>query len=153
MGANEFNSESTPQQSDGDNRDADGGIEESESLLERVREEQRRFEARINSLADAVKEYAQVISDIRELRVQRAKERSITELKQNWNQLLNHTQNLTTVIQELKNSPPPEPITIEKEVYRSEPISKYGMMGLFTCNIYFVDFLWIQSIYSGKNLG
>jgi chromosome segregation ATPase len=29
----------------------------------------------------------------------------ITELKQNWNQLLNHTQKLTTVIQELKNSP------------------------------------------------
>ena len=75
MGANEFNSESTPQQSNGDNRDADGGIEESESLLERVREEQRRFDAAINSLDDAVKEYAQVISDIRELRVQRAKER------------------------------------------------------------------------------
>lgn len=56
----------------------------------------------------------------------------ITELKQNWNQLLNHTQRLTTVIQELKNSPPPEPITIEKEVYRSEPISKYGTMGLFS---------------------
>ena len=75
MGTNEFNSESTPQQSNGDNRDADGGIEESESLLERVREEQREFETRINSLADAVKEYAQVINDIRELRVQRAKER------------------------------------------------------------------------------
>jgi hypothetical protein len=39
---------------------------------------------------------------------------------------------LTTVIQELKNSPPPKPITIEKEVYRSEPIGKYGTMGLFT---------------------
>ena len=56
----------------------------------------------------------------------------ITELKQNWNQLLNHTKNLTTVIQELKNSPPPEPITIEKEVYRSEPLSQYGMMGVIT---------------------
>ena len=43
-----------------------------------------------------------------------------------------HTKNLTTVIQELKNSPPPKPITIEKEVYRAEPISKYGTMGLFT---------------------
>lgn len=75
MGTNEFNSESTPQQSDGDNRDADGGIEESESLLKRVREEQRRFDAAINSLDDAVKEYAQVNSNIRELRVQRAKER------------------------------------------------------------------------------
>ena len=77
MGANEFNSESTPQQSDGDNRDADDRIEESESLLELVRAEQREISARINSLTDAVKEYAQVISDIRELRVQRAKKRSI----------------------------------------------------------------------------
>ena len=56
----------------------------------------------------------------------------ITELKQNWNQLLNHTKNLTMVIQELKNTPPPKPITIEKEVYRSEPLSQYGMMGLIT---------------------
>ncbi|WP_375495367.1 hypothetical protein [uncultured Nostoc sp.] len=56
----------------------------------------------------------------------------ISQLKSNWNDLLIHTKNLTTVIQELKNSPPPEPITIEKEVYRSEPIGKYGTMGLFS---------------------
>ncbi|MHC5917971.1 MAG: hypothetical protein ACYTXE_44965, partial [Nostoc sp.] len=56
----------------------------------------------------------------------------ISQLKSNWNDLLIHTKNLTTVIQELKNSPPPKPITIEKEVYRSEPLSKYGMMGLIT---------------------
>ncbi|WP_109013570.1 hypothetical protein [Nostoc commune] len=56
----------------------------------------------------------------------------ISQLKSNWNDLLIHTKNLTTVIQELKNSPPPKPITIEKEVYRSEPIGKYGTMGLFT---------------------
>ncbi|MBD2533991.1 hypothetical protein H6G97_32380 [Nostoc flagelliforme FACHB-838] len=56
----------------------------------------------------------------------------VLRLKQNGNQLLNHTQNLTTVIQELKNTPPPKPITIEKEVYRSEPLSQYGMMGLIT---------------------
>jgi hypothetical protein len=54
----------------------------------------------------------------------------VLQLKQNGNQLLNHTQKLTTVIQELKNTPPPKPITIEKEVYRSEPLSQYGMMGL-----------------------
>ncbi|WP_373527131.1 hypothetical protein [Nostoc sp.] len=54
----------------------------------------------------------------------------VLQLKQNGNQLLSHTKNLTTVIQELKNSPPPKPITIEKEVYRSEPLSQYGMMGL-----------------------
>lgn len=77
MGANEFNSESTPQQSDGDNRDANGRTEESESLLSRVRAEQREFETRINSLTDAVKEYAKINSDIRELRIQRAEKRSI----------------------------------------------------------------------------
>ncbi len=78
MGANEFNSESTPQQSDGDNRDADDRIEESESLLERVRAEQREFEARINSLTESVTEYKQILIDIRELRIQRAKDRNIT---------------------------------------------------------------------------
>lgn len=77
MGANESNSESTPKQSDGNYRDANGRTEESESLLERVREEQRRFEARINSLTESVTEYKQILNDIRELRVQRAKERSI----------------------------------------------------------------------------
>ncbi|WP_375500171.1 hypothetical protein [uncultured Nostoc sp.] len=56
----------------------------------------------------------------------------ISQLKSNWNDLLIHTKNLTTVIQELKNSPPPKPITIEKEVYRAEPIGKYGTMGLFS---------------------
>ncbi len=75
MVTDEFNSESTAHPSDSDNRDPDEGIEESESLIERVREEQRRFETRINSLTDAIKEYAQVKSDIRELRIQRAKER------------------------------------------------------------------------------
>jgi hypothetical protein len=56
----------------------------------------------------------------------------VSSLKSNWNDLVSHTNRLTTVIQELKNSPPPKPITIEKEVYRSEPISKYGTMGMFT---------------------
>jgi hypothetical protein len=65
----------------------------------------------------------------------------VLQLKQNGNQLLNHTQKLTTVIQELKNSPPPEPITIEKEVYRAEPISKYGTMGLFTALFTLLIFL------------
>ncbi|MBD6619702.1 hypothetical protein FNW02_28765 [Komarekiella sp. 'clone 1'] len=77
MGANEFSSESTPHQSDGDNRDPDKRIEESESLLERVRAEQRRFDAAIDSLTDTVKGYAKVNSDIRELRIQRAEKRSI----------------------------------------------------------------------------
>lgn len=77
MGANESNSESTPKQSDGNYRDADDRIEESESLLERVRAEQREFSARINSLTSSVTEYKQILIDIRELRVQRAEKRSI----------------------------------------------------------------------------
>ena len=77
MGANESNSEPTSQQSDGDNRDADHRIEESGDLLARVRSEQREFEARINSLTRAVTEYAQILADIRELRIQRTQERSI----------------------------------------------------------------------------
>jgi hypothetical protein len=56
----------------------------------------------------------------------------ISKFKSNWQDLVSHTNRLTTVIQELKNSPPPKPITIEKEVYRSEPIAKYGTVGLFT---------------------
>ncbi|MHC5916755.1 MAG: hypothetical protein ACYTXE_38565, partial [Nostoc sp.] len=56
----------------------------------------------------------------------------VLQLKSNWNDLLIHTQKLTTVIQELKNTPPPKPITIEKEVYRSEPLTQYGMMGIIT---------------------
>ncbi len=72
------NSRKCCKQSDGDNRDADDRIEESESLLERVRAEQRRFDKAIDSLADTVKEYAKINSDIRELRIQRAKERNLT---------------------------------------------------------------------------
>ncbi|MBW4558270.1 MAG: hypothetical protein KME59_20550 [Trichormus sp. ATA11-4-KO1] len=55
----------------------------------------------------------------------------VLQLKSNWNDLLIHTKNLTTAIQELKKNPP-KPITIEKEVYRSEPVAKYGTMGMFT---------------------
>lgn len=65
----------------------------------------------------------------------------VLQLKQNGNQLLNHTKNLTMVIQELKNTPPPKPITIEKEVYRAEPIGKYGTMGLFSALFTLLIFL------------
>ncbi|WP_041566786.1 hypothetical protein [Nostoc punctiforme] len=65
----------------------------------------------------------------------------VLQLRQNWDSLLIHTKNLTTVIQELKNTPPPKPITIEKEVYRAEPISKYGTMGLFTALFTLLIFL------------
>ncbi|MHC5861931.1 hypothetical protein [Nostoc sp.] len=56
----------------------------------------------------------------------------VLQLKQNGNQLLNHTQKLTTAIQELKNTPPPKPITIEKEVYRDKPSAIYGAMAAAT---------------------
>ncbi|MBD6619733.1 hypothetical protein FNW02_28940 [Komarekiella sp. 'clone 1'] len=55
----------------------------------------------------------------------------ISQLKSNCHDLLIHTKNLTTVIQELKNSPP-KTTTIEREVFHAEPISKYGTMGMFT---------------------
>ncbi|QLE54001.1 hypothetical protein FD724_40025 (plasmid) [Nostoc sp. C057] len=74
----------------------------------------------------------------------------VLQLKQNWNDLLIHTKKLTTVIQELKNSPPPEPITIEKEVYRSEPLTKYGMMGLITTSFALSMFFSINQIIPVK---
>ncbi|MEA5505041.1 hypothetical protein VB735_18400 [Halotia wernerae UHCC 0503] len=55
----------------------------------------------------------------------------VLQLKTNFHDLLIHTKNLTTAIQELKKTPP-KPITIEKEVYRSEPAAKYGTIGMFT---------------------
>ncbi|WP_242058036.1 MULTISPECIES: hypothetical protein [Nostoc] len=76
MGANESDSESTSQQGYGDYRDVDGTVEDSESLLARVRAEQRRFDAAINSLHDAIAEYSRIVAHNRELRVQRAEERS-----------------------------------------------------------------------------
>lgn len=68
----------------------------------------------------------------------------ISQLKSNWNDLLIHTQKLTTVIQELKNTPPPKPITIEKEVYRAEPISKYGTMALITTSFALLTFFGLN---------
>jgi hypothetical protein len=55
----------------------------------------------------------------------------VLQLKQNGNELLVHTRNLTTTIQELKNSPP-KITRIEKEVSHAEAISKYGVVGMFT---------------------
>lgn len=56
----------------------------------------------------------------------------ITELKHGWKLIVAHIENLNKTIQELKKTPTPKPITIEKEVYRAEPIGKYGTIGLFT---------------------
>jgi hypothetical protein len=68
----------------------------------------------------------------------------VLQLKSNCHDLLIHTKKLTTVIQELKNTPTPKPITIEKEVYRSEPLSQYGMMGLITT-------MFALSVFFGLN--
>jgi chromosome segregation ATPase len=56
----------------------------------------------------------------------------ITEFKHGWKIIVAHIEKLNGTIQELKNTPHPKPITIEKEVYRAEPLTKYGMMGLIT---------------------
>ncbi len=76
MGTNEFNSESAPQQNDGDYRAFDQGIEEPGSLFQRVRAEQRELEVRINSLHGEVLEYSALIASIRQSRTQRVEERS-----------------------------------------------------------------------------
>ncbi|MHC5763198.1 hypothetical protein [Nostoc sp.] len=56
----------------------------------------------------------------------------ITELKHGWKIVVAHIEKLNGTIQEFQKTPTPKPITIEKEVYRSEPLTKYGMMGLIT---------------------
>jgi hypothetical protein len=65
----------------------------------------------------------------------------ITELKHGWKIVVAHIEKLNGTIQELKNTPHPKPITIEKEVYRAEPISKYGTMGLFSALFTLLIFL------------
>lgn len=76
MGANKFNPESASQQSDGNYRDVDQRTEVTGDLLARVRDEQREFEARINSLTTAVHEYALVLAIIRAERIKRLEERT-----------------------------------------------------------------------------
>jgi len=76
MGTNEFNSEPTPQQGDGDQRIADQRVEEPGSLLERVRAEQRELEVRVNSFSRAVIEFSTVVASIRQSRIQRIEERN-----------------------------------------------------------------------------
>lgn len=69
----------------------------------------------------------------------------VSALKSNWQDLVSHTNRLTDVIRELKNTPRPQPITIEKEVFRSEPISKYFWVGLFTALFTMsIFFIWNQ---------
>jgi hypothetical protein len=142
MGANEFNSEPTPQQSDGDNRDADNRIEDSESILSRVRAEQRNFEGRITPLLSQSQSISKSSPTLESLEFKGLKS-EITELKHGWKLIVAHIENLNKTIQELKKTPTPKPITIEKEVYRSEPIGKYGTIGLFTAlftlSIFFIS--------------
>jgi len=69
----------------------------------------------------------------------------VAALKSNWQDLVSHTNRLTDVIRELKNTPRPQPITIEKEVYRSEGVTKYFWVGLFTALFTMsIFFIWNQ---------
>ena len=76
MGANEFNTDSTAQQTDSSDRAADSRAEEQGELLAAVRAEQRNLAQRISALEVAVADYAQILASNRELRAERAKERS-----------------------------------------------------------------------------
>jgi hypothetical protein len=58
--------------------------------------------------------------------------KEIADFKLGWQIVVTHIESLNKTIQELKNTPTPKPITIEKEVYRAEPIGKYGTLGFFT---------------------
>ncbi|UYD31085.1 hypothetical protein HGR01_40100 (plasmid) [Tolypothrix sp. PCC 7712] len=69
----------------------------------------------------------------------------IKELKTAWKIIVAHIEKLNGTIQELKMTPSPKPITIEKEVFRSEPISKYFWVGLFTAlSTMSIFFIWNQ---------
>ncbi len=76
MGANEFDSDSTDKQTDSSDRVADSRAEEQGELLAAVRAEQRNLTERISALEESVAEYAQILVSTRELRAERAKERS-----------------------------------------------------------------------------
>lgn len=78
MGANEFDSDATAEQTGSSDRDFDSGVEEQGELLGAVRAEQRLLAQGIESLETAVAEYAQAHSLIRERRVERAKNRSFS---------------------------------------------------------------------------
>lgn len=71
----------------------------------------------------------------------------VSALKSSWQELVSHTNRLTESIRELKNTPRPQPITIEKEVYRSEGVIKYFWVGLFTAlSTLSIFFIWNQFI-------
>ena len=65
----------------------------------------------------------------------------VLQLKQNWDEMLIHTQKLTTAIQELKKNPS-QTITIEKEVSRDKPAAIYGAMAVGTA-FFTLFFFWM----------
>ena len=76
----------------------------------------------------------------------------VSDLKKSWSELVNHTKMLTTVIRELKNTPPPKakPITIEKEVFRSEPQSKSFVVASMTALTGLILFFFINQVIPVK---
>lgn len=76
MGADEFNPDSIVGQTDGGNRDFDGGAEALGATFAAVTDAQREFANRIAELEKSVGEYAQIVAQRGESRTQRAKVRS-----------------------------------------------------------------------------
>jgi hypothetical protein len=74
---------------------------------------------------------------------------SVSELKQEWNNLVTHTNKLTTTIQELKKSPP-KTIQIQKEVYRAEPQGKYWFVASVTALLTLIFFFIINQFIGVK---
>ncbi len=76
MGTNESNPDPTDKQTNSSDRDFDSRVEEQGELLAAVRAEQRELGERIDALEESVTDYAQILASNRELRAERAKERS-----------------------------------------------------------------------------
>lgn len=76
MGADEFNPDSIVGQTDGGNRDSDGGAEALGATFAAVTDAQREFANRIAELEKSVGEYAQIVAQRGKSRTQRAKVRS-----------------------------------------------------------------------------
>ncbi|WP_191760895.1 hypothetical protein [Komarekiella delphini-convector] len=73
----------------------------------------------------------------------------VLQLKQNWNELLIHTKQLTTVIQELKKNPP-KVTTIEKEVSHDKPAAMYGAMSAATAFFTLFFFFMVNQVIPVK---
>ncbi len=74
----------------------------------------------------------------------------VSDLKKSWSELVNHIHLLTTVIRDLRNTPPPKPITIEKEVFRAEPPGKGCFVALGTGFVFLFFFFIVNQLIPVK---